>query len=455
MKKLSFFAASAIMMLASCTSSEVDVTLEDVQNEQPVAVAFDTYLGKTGTTRAGEPGEIVAPDATSGEHKLGSAGYYFGVFAYNTGASKWGTAGSGTTPNFMYNQEVKYSSNAWTYTPIKYWPNGKDTGNTSDPYKSATEANTQHVSFFAYAPYVPLPISGETTSGIMEINETTKLTDTNSGNQKTGDPTIKYKLASKFDAASNVDLLWGTANQSTYNEADGDDPSDLKYNIDLTKQAAEEKVDFNFKHALAKIYEIKTVLDIDANNNTTELYDGTSCVTIQRVTITNDANELCDDGVFDLATGTWTTATPNATAGAITSEINTSTTNCNTAVIRGANAATYASNEWTPSGVTNTAQSLYTEGYAPAFFLIPSDNQKLKITVEYEVATYDKNVKDNYVRTTQTITNKVSLGTIAPNKKYTLTLHIGLTSIKFSATVAGWDEGANAYTVWLPSNVVS
>ena len=41
------------------------------------------------------------------------------------------------TPNFMYDQAVSYSAGAWSYTPVKYWPNNAE--------------NT--ITFWAYSPY--------------------------------------------------------------------------------------------------------------------------------------------------------------------------------------------------------------------------------------------------------------------------------------------------------------
>lgn len=56
-----------------------------------------------------------------------------GVFAcFTQGDFNAGTA----TPNFMYNQELKKEAAAWTYSPLKYWPNNEN----------------DKISFFAYAP---------------------------------------------------------------------------------------------------------------------------------------------------------------------------------------------------------------------------------------------------------------------------------------------------------------
>lgn len=59
----------------------------------------------------------------------------------------------------------------------------------------------------------------------------------------------------------------------------------------------------------------------------------------------------------------------------------------------------------------------------------------------------------------QTITNTVTLpaATLAPNKFFTLVLHLGLTSVRFSAIVDSWEDvnGNRAEEIWLPSNVVT
>lgn len=58
-----------------------------------------------------------------------------GVFAYFTnGAFDASTA----KPNFMYNQKLEKSGGAWTYSPLKYWPNNEN----------------DRITFVAYAPYV-------------------------------------------------------------------------------------------------------------------------------------------------------------------------------------------------------------------------------------------------------------------------------------------------------------
>ena len=146
----------------------------------PVPVRFE----------AGSPEVFKSRSLIESESALQGAG--FGVFAYYTGASGWGTVGSSTTPNFMYNQQVTYSS-GWTYSPVKYWPN----------------ADGEKVSLFAYAPYT------SNTTGF-------------STNTAAGAPIISY--------------TWGTTNDLLYDKQ-----------IDQVKGTVSSAVTFTFKHALAKV----------------------------------------------------------------------------------------------------------------------------------------------------------------------------------------------------------
>ena len=259
----------------------------------------------------------------------------------------------------MYNQKVSSSDNGatWTYSPIKYWPNevgtlvddqNNDTSN--DPASSKNEKGG-NVSFFAYAPYVTLSQTDLTDGGIIAVNESKKLSETDKGNQKKGDPTITYKLGT----GSNVDLLWGTLDASTTgsnvlgtnnNGVTGSSTaSENTYEkailngatvaADLTKQKVEGKVAFLFKHALAKVGGSSTAtginpngllvkLDIDKDGSETggvrETFTESSTeywrtiVTIKSITITNDINadsnideneKIEGQAVLNLATGQW------------------------------------------------------------------------------------------------------------------------------------------------------
>lgn len=406
--------------------------------------------------------------AASG-NKLGSTNYEFGVIAYNTGATNWLGTGNTVAPNFMYNQKVEYSGGNWTYDPLKYWPNGIDAANAANsPSNTATAGGVQKISFFAYAPYVALSASPLTGDGITKVNDSDVLSETDKGNLKVGEPTVNYTLKNTdIHAAANVDLLWGVRGDAIYSETDDGDNTagtGIAYNVNLTKENVAEKVNFLFKHALAKVggYNgLKIVADVDGNGGAAVGYgtlDGKTCITVRQITIQNASVATNYSGVFNLATGAWSDlagGTP-AKGGLINETIKDGAIEMNTAIYNADGTPTYSTG-WTPTGVTTTAKNVYASTTQDGFYLIPGSTLPLEITVNYDVTTYDPNINGNYVKTNQVITNTVTLpSTMESNKFYTLVLHLGLTSVKFSAEVAAWDEetAGTETEVWLPSNVV-
>lgn len=486
-KTLIFMAAAASVVLTGCTESDLSSDTS-LAKESSSAIEFSAKTRSAGLTRAGSAGVI-----DTDEKLQNSSG--FGVFAWNTAATAWDTYDASiAAPNFMYNEEVTYVGSKWGYSPIKYWPNGIDAKNAANsPSNSAQQAAIQNLSFFAYAPYVAVTpstgeVTGESTWGItaLSTNAATTAPIVTYVFKNTTSGTTTYSLLTN----ENVDLLWGTRKAaSDYTETDNSindadaagnykDAAGNYYNTDLTKQVVDETVDFYFKHALAKFGgftgSIKAVLDIDGNGEGENGFgnwtgsDDTR-VTIQSITIKNvaaDANTFTIGGKFNIATGTWSDWTKNTSAivegGAVSFEITPTTDGANTEIMVAANGATKTT-EWNKSGVpTVTAGNILTTANENlAFYLIPGvADQQLKVSVTYQVSTYDANLSASYARTNQTITNVVTLPELKPNKYYTLVLHLGLTSVKFSAEVADWDrvEGGNtegAEEIWLPSNVVS
>lgn len=71
---------------------------------------------------------------------------------------------------------------------------------------------------------------------------------------------------------------------------------------------------------------------------------------------------------------------------------------------------------------------------------IPGTMPIITFTITYTVRTYDPNLKNSYTEVKQKIkknlyiTEKVEL-----NKQYNILMHLGLTSVKFTATVSDWD----------------
>lgn len=472
-KNLLAMTALAAMLFAGCTSSDDLTTRETITkaNEAATPINFGTYMGKTGT-RAGATGDI-------SNTNFGTNTYEFGVFAYNTGTNTLidGTAFTTYTPNFMYNQKVSKSGENWTYAPVKFWPNGIDAANgVGGPSNSAKASDIQYISFFAYAPYVAKS-AVLTGAGITAINGSSAAIGTEtegSGNTKAGDPTISYSLATS-SSAEQVDLLWGLAGQASYQETDNTSGNVTNYNINLTKQKNNEKINFLFKHALTKVGGtdgLKIVADIDANGssgNGTGTKPAETLITVQSITIKNVADKVVKDGVFDLATGTWAASLPSSGTDGDYLDLSFDNTNLADAIAEPAASAapSWTGSAWSIAGVTPTASDVYksTATTAP-FYLIPSStvDQQLTVSITYVVRTYDQNLavptseSAKCSKVTQTITNVVTLPKtlLLPNKKITLVLHLGLTSVKFAATVDNWDTTTGTVTkeVWLPSNVI-
>ena len=476
--KKTFLAMTALaaMLFAGCTSSDDLTTRETITkaNEAATPINFGTYMGKTGT-RAGS-----GDDITSAQVLAQKGG--FGVFAYYTESTDYNnTVSTGSqTPNFMYNQLVTgtdVASPVWSYNPVKYWPNQYNTGNVDNQDGNNENANAQaasnegKVSFFAYAPYTAVNPSTGAVTGASGVDNwgITAL----SANDYNHDPTVTYKLAAD-GSGKFVDLLWGIKSKG----------SPDVYNVNLTKNSAnltsankDGKVSFLFRHALTKVggsTGLKIVYDIDANG-TGETGGGSNdsktLVTVSDITIQNAAGNIIKTGVFDLATGVWAATTESGTAGDLinlhfTKDGGGSTIPLNTAIAETTPA--YSGTAWTTptnGGVkASEAKNVYNADANP-FYLIPGNaDQKLNVTITYIVRTYDSNLatsasggEGTWTKVTQTISNVVTLPTtlLQPNKKITLVIHLGLTSVKFTAEVDSWEavEGASAREVWLPSNV--
>ena len=459
MKKLFIFAASSLLMLASC--SESNDFVNNVAQDSPIA--FSAYNGNG--TRAGYAGDISSTT-------LQTTG--FGVFAYNTGASDYGATGHSTmattedtpnwAPNFMWNQQVTYSS-GWVYTPLKYWPNGVDTN-------GASEATVQKLSFFAYAPYVA---SGSGETGITAL----------SANYENGDPKVTYALSG---SGNDVDLLWGTtstngatvggvAQAGVGSDLKVSDTSVANLNENLTKMNTSGKVGFNFKHALAKIKDVQVKVDPDNVNIETDANERPRTkITVSNITITStnftdnnksegEGKKSTKGGVFNLATGIWNLTETDA-AQSSTEQI-TPTGDSGAHNVLNANMidpetvdAANLFGTTTPSvttgitGVTTEYVTAYNSTTRRPLMLMPGTKPRFTVAITYTVRTEDANLAAGYSETTQTITKTVDFADpVLLNKQYILRLSLGLTTIKVDAEVAEWvADGEQVIT--LPVNVV-
>ncbi len=482
-------AMMAVVSLASCSAnSDFDNTnTTDLNTKESVQspVEFGTYLAQSKNTRAGETATAPASDApemtTETLKKTG-----FGVIAFYTESSKYQESTTSVEPNFMYNTKV--SGDGWTYSPIKYWPNGgQNQGSTSDD-------GAQYVSFFAYAPYKAVAAS----TGTADDKATSGITALSS-NAVSGDPTVSYTLGA---TGADADLLWGTAGTNGVTTSDGAQNgttftnAKAAVNANLSKMKVGGKVQFNFKHALAKFggtgagtdnktSGLMVVADIDNVPPTTGgTLDADTKITVKSIKIESvikgsDENmtkeaSIPTSGTLNLATGVWTTTGTN---GKIDYEINSPKATATVTAPKGATVQTL--NEaiaeptgdnipWEnlPKGVTTTPQSVYTE--TTPLLIIPDGNDHVfRITIDYIVRTKDEALSKKYTEVEQSFYKDLTLKTVSLNAKYNLLIHLGLTSVKFEANVSNWENTANGgatdgsstdtdpMVIYMPANVAS
>lgn len=286
-----------------------------------------------------------------------------------------------STPNFMFNQFVQWNGSGWTYSPLKYWPN---------------EA-ADKLSFFAYAPHTSASNPSIVLDGFT--------------NTTASAPFLKYTLAANL--ADHVDLLWA-------------DRTNLK---NLTKQTTSEKVHFVFKHALSRIgFKAVAVIDEVNDENTgdvdnhnphgNEVASGTT-ITIDEIVLTGDFHT---GGTLSLEDGSWTkdaAATKTYTWGA-------------GQLIAGHN-------------VTKTKEVVIEDdSYLTVVPQLADGNKDLQITVKYTVTTEDTALDGQKSVVQSTVASDAFDFKFEQGYAYNFVLHIGLTSVKFSAEVSNWDLGPDA-----------
>lgn len=457
MKKYLFLAATAFMF-AACSNNEVDAP--QVTTEGPQAVDFDVYAASA--TRAGDPG--IQTTTT-----LQATGKGFGVFAQysNSTTTTDGAYDNATNPtNFMWNEHVTYSSSAWTYSPLKYWPN-ETTNDSQTTDGAATSAKTDKLSFFAYAPYVAEVAStytgkivGPTYSTDPTISDS-KITANGGGveaiiaNNTTGnDPWVRYAVGTM--PSESVDLLWGVAPAGglKYTNVAGtetkiDEGMPL---VDLIKPSKDQKIKFLFKHALARIgmTVVAAVDQISAGGK----IDAATKIAVKEVTITETtpSKKLATVGTLNLKNTAASKALWTNYSGVFTGTVNNGTNgelNPNIAYDTDATTTFAKTTPWT--GVTTTETPVIADN--KYYMVIPAGHYdtQLEVTITYYVITKDDKLADGYSEVENVITKKVTIPGLTNNKAYNLKLILGLTSVKLDAEVADWEVDGST-EVNLPRN---
>lgn len=445
MKKFLFLTAAAVAVFASCAK-----TIDNTKNTgQGDAVSFGVYSPKTVTKAVSD-----ADFGTIDNNVLGNAsGSGFGVFAYYTDNNDY-TSGS-YYANFMYNQQVLGNGNgtaaatAWSYSPIKYWPNEHGTNAHSD--------NTDKLTFLAYAPYVENATinnganstvsdgSGAADEGIIAMT----------GNAVQADATLTFKVPASSE--EQIDLLYGVLNAKSVN-VDGTEEGTVNGPIEnLTKERTGGKVSILFKHALAKIaVDIKEVVDQVAPESSINPSEGTdpnwTKVVVKSLTL--KGTNIGTQGTLNLYSGAWTVTTPSTSfvIDPLPSEIAVASAPTAYPTIDGVD----------EDGLDNTIDLML----IPHLDETPDPDVFTQLTgvqIVYYVCTKDEKLATGVSVVENTIDKNFATPVdIKKGFQYNLTILLGLTSVNFNASVQAWDTDldgdSNAdddLTIDLPVNVAS
>lgn len=497
------FLITTLLLVTGCSKSEVVTTYEQEVakqeyvkqqptqqevNNNPVPIVFEASIGEQATTRA--EGAATA---------LPSQG--FGVFAYLTkkgtytngldGVTSDGmyhSSGHVTIPNFMYNQRI-YSTDLganWLYSPTKYWPNDfNDNGGDVDN-QGATGTALQHLSFFAYGPYVKFSnteyvadVDGDgNTETVFKAVEDDGVTPKSEGimyfttNAATGDPMLYYQIGN----AGAEDLVWGTAaTDASYTDVVG---NSKLYTAGLpiknaTKMKVGGSLKYKFQHVLtAFTVNVGAYFDegtaADQGNNNWEPQNAiadNNYITLESVTIS--AAGLPQKGWLNLNNTTADTPKLQKTLTDASSALSTAThtfTISGDAIdshVRNLNSETNAQvkerivNSESETHITGVGRRA-ADGVGVAGLTYPllgegkyvmalpkTGNTTFTITTKYNVWTLDPRAVDGITKVENTITNTVTIG-MAGGSNYAINLWLGMRQVKLTIETyneyGGWDN---------------
>lgn len=328
------------------------------------------------------------------------------------------------------------------------------------------------------------------------------------------------------DATADPGLLYPKKDRTTYAE---DILKGYTTNADLTKQKTEGKVGFLFKHALAKVggseiytgggggvrHGLMIQLDLDKadGSETGGTKQDATIVTVESIKIKageveydsdedgdidgSDTKAYVTGGQFNLATGKWGSLTTGTAADAITHTITTTASASGSdAVLNHTIAEPDASTIFgfyggnlsakiggtamtDIAGVLTTRKNVYESEANPLVF-IPGTKPSFEVEITYYVRTFDDELAaqtgdfttpatGTWTKVKQTIKKTISFNDpVQLNKQYNILIRLGLTSVKFEASVSNWDietgtnnidtdgDGTNdavGHEVYVPINV--
>ena len=318
-----------------------------------------------------------------------------GVFGYYTGAANWNdgkTPGStATAANLMNNVELYKDGNSWKYQNPKYWTN-----------------DTDKYTFLAYAPYVAAQPTAE------------KPNPTGLTISSTAPATLSYEVPEAIPSQS--DVLYA------FNPKTGAETVNTL--IDMTK--GDGSVNLGFKHALSRL-----TVKATADNNDFK-FD------VKKVAISGN---FIKKGDLDLATGTWSNATPEKED--ITYVFYTKASETGTVL-------KYAADNTVVekfAALTDPTQALTSVNYAERngtadnyLMVIPVDASAHTAVLTVDYTTYYNGQESGLNTKTFNVTNDFAKG-----NAYAINLNFMLdenNQITFDVTVADWNEVTPEQTVY-------
>ena len=205
---------------------------------------------------------------------------------------------------------------------------------------------------------------------------------------------------------------------------------------DQTKQAIAGKVTFTFKHVLARVgLNVEAMFDLvnsdatgdtDHNTGNGEKAEKTT-INVTKVELIGNFDK---DGVIDLTSSSWTGVAAAGSEVIYTWDAD--------------NFVTSVAND-----VTTTKQQLNkADHYA---MIIPQNVNGMTVRVTYTVTTTDGSLTGGNSAIQNVITSKPFNFTFDKGNAYMFNLHLGMTSVKFDASVTNWDTDSET-VVNLPIN---
>lgn len=366
--------ACAALTMTSCSNDEIGGN----NTKQGDPIEFGVYLGRDAQ---GSRGTIITTENLT---KFGVSAYYL----------------TSVTPDFMYNQAVNKSGDAWTYSPVKYWPTMENYG----------------ITFYAYAPHTD------------DANGFIKLPDNNG----IGVPVINVSLPTGDDADLKKMVDFVTDEEYHQMKTNGNNTSD--------------KITFTFNHKMTRIglkaNVSKDVYNTDAANKTK--------VVIRSI-------ELNAGGEF------YTSAKYKYTEHDISGKSNPEYWYDRKGDVKlNLKSILNWSGDWAISDkdiISSTNQGIALDGTSEVnlfnenqyLFLIPAKDKtnglkanSTSATITYDIITEDSNLEDGYSKTSATKTVYLPAGIMQQGKAYNLTFTIAVDQVKLDATVANWDTDTNS-----------